>query len=66
MSSCKALVNLIRFYSTLSSLDRFSKNAQMSKFTKFCPVRSEVLHADAWMGRHDKANSRFSQFCKYA
>ena len=29
-------------------------------------VGAELLHADRRTGRHDEANSRFSQFCELA
>jgi len=37
---------------------------------KFCPVLAELLYldgrTDGQTHRHDKANSRFSQFCERA
>jgi len=30
----------------LNSLDRFSKNTQISSFTKICPVGAELFHVD--------------------
>jgi len=33
---------------------------------KIRPVGAEVFHADGQTERHDKANSRFSQFCERA
>jgi hypothetical protein len=42
----------------------------MSSSIKILPVGAEMIHADGWkdgqMDRHDKANSRFSQFCERA
>jgi len=36
------------------------------KFMKIRPVGSHMFHANSRMDRHDKANSRFSQFCERA
>jgi len=33
-------------------------------FIKICPVVAEMFHTDGEMDRHDKPNSRFSQFCE--
>jgi len=37
---------------------------------KICPVGAKLFHVNGWMDRqtdrHDKANSRFSQFCERA
>jgi hypothetical protein len=33
---------------------------------KIRPVGAELLHTDRQKHRHDKANSRFSQFCERA
>ena len=49
-SSCKVPVILVRFKRNLISLDRFSKNTQISNFTKIRPVGAELFHAD---GRAD-------------
>jgi hypothetical protein len=52
----------------LDFLDRFSKKAQISSFTKIRPVGAELFHADR-DGRkngHDEASSHFSQFCERA
>jgi len=46
----------------LNFLDRFSKNPQVSTFTKIRPVGAELLlHADGLTDRHDDANTRFTQ-----
>jgi hypothetical protein len=52
-SSCKIPVNLVRF----------SKNTQISNFTKIGPVEAELFFADRRKDGHDKADSRFSQYC---
>ena len=35
-------------------------------FVKICLVGAELFHADRQTDGHDKANSRFSQFCEGA
>jgi hypothetical protein len=47
-------------------LDRFSKNPEISNFTKIRPVGGELFHADGRTEKHDEANSRLSQFCQRA
>jgi len=32
---------------------------------KIYPVGAELFHSDRWMDRHDKGNSRFSQFSEH-
>ena len=45
-------------------LDRFlKKKAQISNSIKIRPVEAELFDAHRRTGRHDKADSRFSQFC---
>jgi len=44
----------------------FSKNTQISIFTKIRPMRAELFHAGGRTDRHEDANSRFSQFCESA
>jgi hypothetical protein len=54
--------------------NRFFKNTEISNFMKICPVGAMLFHADRWTGRqaggqarsHNKANSRFLQFCELA
>jgi hypothetical protein len=41
----------------------FFLNAQISTFMKIRPVGTEYFHAT---DRHNKANSRFTQFCERA
>ena len=50
-SSCKVPVNLVRLYWNLNFLDIFSKNTQISNFTKIHPVGAELFHADRWAWR---------------
>jgi len=38
----------------------------ISNLIKIRPVGAELLHANGRTDRHDKSNSRFSQFCKHA
>ena len=45
-SSCKLPVMLVRFPRNLNSLNRFSKNIQISNFMKIRPVGTELFHAD--------------------
>jgi len=33
---------------------------------KIHPVGAKMFHAEGWTDGHDKANSRFSQFCECA
>ena len=50
----------------LELLSRFSNNTQISNFMKVQRVGAELFHADKCTDRHDKADSRFSQFCEPA
>ena len=49
---------------------RFPKITQMSNFMKIRQVGAELFHADrkvdSQTDRHDKANSRYPQFCERA
>jgi hypothetical protein len=58
--SCPILMKL-EFFSTI-----FRKNTQIINFMKIRPVEAELFHADGCMDRHDRANSRISQFCESA
>ena len=51
---------LVRYCWNLSFLNRYAKNTQTIR-----PVWVE-FHTDGLTGRHDEANSRFSQFCESA
>ena len=68
--SCKVPFILVRIWWNSNFIDRFSKNFPMSNFMKIRPVGAELFHADrqtdGQTGRHDEANSRFSQFCERA
>jgi len=50
----------------MNILDGFSKNNQISNFMNIRPMGAELFHADRRRDLHDKANSRFSQFCERA
>ena len=45
-SSCKVLVNLVRFWWNLNFLARFSEKTQISNFMKIRQVGAELFHAD--------------------
>jgi hypothetical protein len=51
-------------------MKRFSKSTKISSFMKIRQMGDELFHADGRTGgqtdRHDKANSRFLQFCERA
>jgi hypothetical protein len=65
-SSCKVTVGLFVFKGNFNSLDRFSKNTQITNFTKICPMEVDLFHAGGRTDRHNAANSHFSQFCERA
>jgi len=53
----------ISFQRNLKSLDAFSKNIQIQKFMKIRLVGVELsMRTDGRTDRHDKADSRFTQF----
>ena len=57
----------LRFQSKLKCLDRFSKKIKQYQISwKYVLVGTEMFHAEWRTGRHDDANSRFSQFCESA
>jgi hypothetical protein len=66
--SCKIPVFLVRFEVILKFFNRFSKNFQISNFTKILPVGAEFSRVerrtDGVTDRHDEANSRFPLFCE--
>ena len=46
--------------------DGFSKNIQTLNLMKIGVEEAELFHADGRTGRHDEANSRFSNFAHAA
>jgi len=44
-SPCKVPVILVIFLKVLNFLDIFSKNTQILKFIKICPMEAELFHA---------------------
>jgi len=42
------------------------ENTEIQNFVKICLVGAKLFHTDGQTGRHDEANSRFSQFCESA
>jgi 16S rRNA G1207 methylase RsmC len=65
-SSRKVTVVLVRFKKNLNSLDRLSKNIQLSNFMQIHAVGTELFHANGRTDGQDEANSRFSKFCESA
>jgi hypothetical protein len=68
---CKVPVTVVRFLWNLDFIGRFSKNTQISNFTKMSAVEpSFYMRTEGWTDRrtdrHDEAKSRFSQFCEGA
>ena len=47
-----------------STYFREKKRPQTRNFIKIHHVEAELFHADRGTDRHDKVNSRFSQFCE--
>jgi len=45
----------------MNFLYRFSEDTQISNFMEICQVKAELSRANRRTGRHDKANSRYSQ-----
>jgi small-conductance mechanosensitive channel len=45
-ASCEIPVILVRIYPNLNFVERFSKNPQISNFTKIRPVGDELFHAN--------------------
>ena len=45
-SSCNVPDILVRFYSNMNILDKFSRNTQIPNFMKILPVGDELFHAD--------------------
>jgi hypothetical protein len=71
MSSCKVPAVLVRCIETWIFSTEFRKKTQISNFTKIRSVGAELLmrtdgRTDGRAGGHDKASSRFSQFCERA
>jgi len=51
----------------MNFLDRFLKNNDTLNFIKILPLGAELsIRTDGQTDRHDKPNSRFSQFCERA
>jgi len=65
-SACKVPIIVVRFYSNLNSLNRFTNNSEISNIIKIRPVRAESMRTDGRTDRHDEAKSRFSPFFKSA
>jgi hypothetical protein len=57
---------LPNYNETWHLLDRFSKKAHISNFTKTRPVGAELFFAGGQTDGHKEADSHFSQFCERA
>jgi hypothetical protein len=57
---------LLDLYRILNVLDIISKYTPTQKFMKLHSVRAKSFNADGRTGRHEEANSRFSQFYERA
>ena len=55
----------VKFRWNLIFPNRFCKNIQMTVFMKILPVEAEFFRADRQKDRHNKPNSRFSQFYEH-
>jgi len=65
-SSGKVHFILVRSQYKFNYLDSFSKNSQILNSMQILLVGAELFHADRRTDVHDKADSRFSQFCESA
>jgi hypothetical protein len=52
------------FNNYFNFLDMVSKNTEITSFTKFHAVESEMCHAHGRTERYDAANGRFPKFAK--
>ena len=57
----KSQLFLSGFNETRNFSTDFSKNTQISSFTKIPPVAAQLFHAGGRTDRHDEAIARFSQ-----
>jgi hypothetical protein len=59
-SSYKVPINSVR----IKFWHFLSKNPQIKKFMKFCPVGAELLYVDGQTDGHDEVHSRFRSFAE--